>query len=146
MENPPSFARRLGLALLAGVLVALPATLRAGLFSPKGDTPAEKRQVVQKQRDEMLAELYKTKPELKARIAKAAGYGTFKQTDLNLFIMERTKVTDLGPLVAWAKADAEGSKRFAPFLRLYLKGNELTEQAKNEQLAALKAIGVRIDF
>ena len=69
-----------------------------------------------------------------------------KQTDLNLFIMERTKVTDLGPLVAWAKADSEGSKRFAPFLRLYLKGNELTEQAKNEQLAALKAIGVRIDF
>ena len=59
----------------------------AGLFSAKGDTPEEKRQVVLKQREEMLAELYKTKPELKARVAKAAGYATFKQTDMNLFIL-----------------------------------------------------------
>jgi hypothetical protein len=60
--------------------------------------------------------------------------------------MERTKVTDLAPLLAWAKADAEGSKRFAPFLRLYIKGNELSEAARTEQLPALKALGVRIDF
>ena len=37
----------------------------AGLFSPKGDSPEEKRQVVLKQREEMLAELYKTKPDSK---------------------------------------------------------------------------------
>jgi len=60
---------------------------RAGLFSPKGDSPEEKRQVVIKQRDEMLAELYKTKPELKDRIPKAAGYATFKQTEMNLFLL-----------------------------------------------------------
>jgi lipid-binding SYLF domain-containing protein len=59
----------------------------AGLFSPKGDTPDEKRQVILKQREEMLADLYKTKPELKARIGKAAGYATFKQTDMNLFLL-----------------------------------------------------------
>src|ERR1017187_6858986 len=59
----------------------------AGLFSPKGDSPAEKRQVVIKQRDEMLAELYKTKPELKDRIPKAVGYATFKQTEMNLFLL-----------------------------------------------------------
>ena len=35
----------------------------------------------------MLAELYKTKPELKDRIPKAAGYATFKQTDKNLFLL-----------------------------------------------------------
>ena len=59
----------------------------AGLFSPKGDSPEEKRQVVLKQREEMLADLYKTKPELKDRIPKAAGYATFKQTDMNLFLL-----------------------------------------------------------
>ena len=72
----------LGLALALGCLPSY-----AGLFSPKGDTPEEKRQVVLKQREEMLADLYKTKPELKDRIEKAAGYATFKQTDMNLFIL-----------------------------------------------------------
>jgi len=62
-------------------------SIHAGLFSPKGDTPEEKRQVVLKQREEMLAELYKTKPELKEKIEKAAGYATFKQTDMNLFLL-----------------------------------------------------------
>ena len=65
----------------------LPATLHAGLFCPKGDSAEEKRQVILKQRDEMLAELDKTKPELKDRIQKAAGYATFKQTDMNLFLL-----------------------------------------------------------
>lgn len=77
------------LLFLAAVLAALAlgSSAQAGLFSPKGDSPEEKRQVVLKQRDEMLAELYKTRPELKDRIQKAAGYATFKQTDLNLFIL-----------------------------------------------------------
>ena len=72
----------LSLALAIG-----PLTSHAGLFSPKGDSPEEKRQVVIKQRDEMLAELYKTKPELKDRIPKAAGYATFKQTEMHLFLL-----------------------------------------------------------
>jgi len=78
---------RLWRALLGCTLALLPGATQAGLFSPKGDTPDEKRQVVRQQRDEMLAELYKTKPELKARLAKAAGYATFKQTDMNLFLL-----------------------------------------------------------
>lgn len=72
----------LGLVLALGWMPG-----HAGLFSPKGETPEQKRQVVLKQRDEMLAELYKTKPGLKDRITKAAGYATFKQTDVNLFIL-----------------------------------------------------------
>lgn len=68
-------------ALLMGL------SAQAGLFGPKGDNDEEKRQTVLKQRDEMLAELYSTKPELKVRIAKAAGYATFKQTDVNLFLL-----------------------------------------------------------
>ncbi len=72
---------------LSLVLVFGPQPIYAGLFRPKGDNPEEQRQVVLKQREEMLAELYKTKPELKDRIQKAAGYGTFKQTDVNLFML-----------------------------------------------------------
>ena len=81
----PKRARVQPVALALALLALLPApTTQAGLFSPRGDSPEEKRQVVLKQRDEMLAELYKTKPELKDRIQKAAGYATFKQTDMNL--------------------------------------------------------------
>ena len=36
-------------------------------------------------------------------------------------------------------------ENFAPFLRLYLAGNPLSDAAKNEQLAALKTAGVRIE-
>jgi lipid-binding SYLF domain-containing protein len=87
MKHIPSFARVLGPVLLGSSLMLLPSAAPAGLFSPKGDSPEEKRQVVREQRDEMLAQLYKTKPELKARIPKAAGYATFKQTDVNLFLL-----------------------------------------------------------
>jgi hypothetical protein len=61
--------------------------LSAALFGPKGDSVGEKRQTVSKQRDEMLAELYRTKPEMKDRLKQAAGYATFKQTDVNLFLL-----------------------------------------------------------
>ena len=70
------------LLLLAGSFQA-----PAGLFGPKGGTDEEKRQSVRKQRDEMLAELYKTQPKLKDRIKKAAGYATFRQSDVNLFLL-----------------------------------------------------------
>jgi lipid-binding SYLF domain-containing protein len=87
MKYISSFARLLGPALLGSSLLLLPSATHAGLFSPKGDSPEEKRQVVRKQRDEMLAQLYQAKPELKERIPKAAGYATFKQTDVNLFLL-----------------------------------------------------------
>jgi hypothetical protein len=63
----------------------------------------------------------------------------------SMLLVERNKIADLAPLVAAAKADAEGRKQFAPFLRLYLAGNPLSEVAKNEQLAALKSAGVRVE-
>jgi lipid-binding SYLF domain-containing protein len=87
MNNILINRRRLGLALMVCAGLWLPQASRAGLFSPKGDSPDEKRQVVQKQREEMLGELYRTKPELKERMQKAAGYATFKQTDINLFLL-----------------------------------------------------------
>ena len=60
MNSMITLSRQLGLALLSGSLIFLPSALQAGLFGPKGDSPEEKRQVVLKQREEMMAELYNT--------------------------------------------------------------------------------------
>ena len=68
-----------------------------------------------------------------------------KQTDLKLLMIERNKIKDLKALVEAAKADAAGPKRFAPYLRLYLAGNPLSDSAKSAQFEALKAAGVRIE-
>jgi lipid-binding SYLF domain-containing protein len=87
VKRIPTIRQRLGAAALGCAVALLPSISYAGLFSPKGDTPEEKRQVIRQQRDEMLAELIKTKPELKDRVAKAVGYATFKQTDVNLFML-----------------------------------------------------------
>ncbi|MFO0889998.1 MAG: hypothetical protein U0790_12770 [Isosphaeraceae bacterium] len=74
-----------------------------------------------------------------------------KQTELKLLMIERNKVKSLKPLADAAKADAEGPKRFAPYLRLYLDGNPVKEAADKKeaeavkQLEALQAAGVRIE-
>ena len=65
---------------------------------------------------------------------------------VRLLILENNKLTDLAPFVAAVKADADGEKRFAPFLRLYLNGNPLSDAVKTAQFEALKAAGVKIDF
>src|SRR5207249_3645025 len=67
------------------------------------------------------------------------------QTDLRILALNKNKITDLGPLVKWAKADAEKDKRFAPYLRLYLAGNPLSDDAKTKQLPELKKVGVRLE-
>jgi lipid-binding SYLF domain-containing protein len=74
-------------ALVLALLTTLTPGTFAGLFGPKGDSVEEKRQTIRKQRDDMLAELYRTKPEMKDRLKQAAGYATFKQTDVNLFLL-----------------------------------------------------------
>ena len=66
------------------------------------------------------------------------------QTDLKILMLERNKITDLGPLVKAAQADAQGPKRFAPYLRLYIDGNPLSDAAKSDQLAEFKKAGVRV--
>jgi internalin A len=66
------------------------------------------------------------------------------QTELSLLMFENNRVADLTPLVNMCKADVEGQQRFAPFLRVYLKGNPLAEAARSKELDALKGYGVRI--
>lgn len=48
-------------------------------------------------------------------------------------------------MVDAAKADAAGPKLFAPYLRLYIEGNPLPDDARKSQVAALKEAGVRIE-
>lgn len=67
--------------------------------------------------------------------------GLEKIRDVRFLDMRNNKVTDLTPLIEACKRDAAGDTRFAPFLRLYLEGNE---GLKEEQLNELKEIGVRI--
>jgi lipid-binding SYLF domain-containing protein len=71
--------------LLLALLCAQPAV--AGLFGPNGKDVEEKKANVRSQRDEMLAEVYSTKPELKQTIANAAGYATFKNVNVNLLLL-----------------------------------------------------------
>jgi len=76
-----------------------------------------------------------------------------KLTDLSLFatsaprmllVLDKNQIADLAPLVESCKRDSEGEKRFAPFLRLYLIGNPLSDTAKGAQIEALKGYGVKI--
>jgi len=73
------------LITLTVTALALPAF--AGLFGPKGDSVKEKQAAVRKQRDEILAKLYAEHPEAKDKIKKAAGYGTFNNKNMNLFLL-----------------------------------------------------------
>lgn len=87
MNILPRFRRTAALAVaLAAVVLCLPVA-RGALFGPKGDNADEKRQTVRQQRDQMVAELLKAKPELKEKLAKAVGYATFNQKDVNLFLL-----------------------------------------------------------
>jgi internalin A len=62
--------------------------------------------------------------------------------NLYFLFLENNKIEDLAALVEMVEEDKE--RRFAPFLNLFLKGNPLSEKAKNEQLPRLKELGVRV--
>ncbi len=53
-------------------------------FAAAKPTIEEQRDEVREMRDEVLAELYKAKPETKARIRKAEGYAVFSNVGLNV--------------------------------------------------------------
>ena len=69
------------------VLLTVVGVVVAGCASPEGASVAEKRASVVDMRDEVLAELYREKPETKEKIAQAAGYGTFSNININLFLV-----------------------------------------------------------
>lgn len=61
----------------------------------------------------------------------------------SLVLLEDNQIKDLTPLYTAAKADLAGPKNWAPFLRLYLKGNRLSSASK-KQLAELEKEGMRV--
>jgi internalin A len=64
-------------------------------------------------------------------------------TEWRYLFLNDNKITDLSVLVAAAKKDFEGQKRFAPFWRLYIGDNPLSDAAK-AQLEELKKYGTRV--
>ena len=78
---------RMRVAILTLALFALAWPASSGLFGPMGDSNEEKRVLVRKQREEILAKLYASNPEAKEKIQKAAGYGTFNNKSMNLFLL-----------------------------------------------------------
>jgi lipid-binding SYLF domain-containing protein len=72
----------------ASFLLILPAVAAlAGCATSKGSTPEEKRQYSLKMRDEALADLYKEMPQVRERVAKAAGYGAFSNIGTNVIFV-----------------------------------------------------------
>ena len=73
--------------LCLALALAVASSAQAFLFGPKGDSNAEKKANIRKQRDEMLAQLYAANPDMKKVLKQAAGYATFKQMNVNLFLL-----------------------------------------------------------
>lgn len=67
-------------------------------------------------------------------------------TDLRLLILEENRLRDLQPLVEMAEKDVAGERRFAPFLRLYVKGNRLDGKKARGQIEQLRGFGVKVDY
>ncbi len=67
--------------------LAVAGSAHAWPFGPKGDSTAEKKANIRKQRNEMLAQLYASNPGMKRILNRAAGYATFKQVNVNLLLL-----------------------------------------------------------
>ena len=65
---------------------------------------------------------------------------------LHYLMLEGNAITDLTSLIAFCKKDADGEKRFAPYLMVYLTGNPLSAAAKKTQIADLKKVVHTVTF
>ena len=78
---------RLQHLMFALLVCAIAGTAFAGLTGPKGESNHEKRAAIRKERDEILAKLYKAHPEAKAKLEKAPGYATFNNKNLKIILI-----------------------------------------------------------
>jgi lipid-binding SYLF domain-containing protein len=69
-----------GLCCMATVFIV------SGCATTAGSTPAEKRQAVLSMKNEVLADLYKIRPEAKAQVAEAPGYAVFSNANINIIL------------------------------------------------------------
>ena len=70
---------------LALILMLL-GTLLGGCATTGGSTPLEKRQSILTMKDETLAQLYRIRPEARAKIAAAPGYAVFSNANVNVIL------------------------------------------------------------
>lgn len=67
-------------------------------------------------------------------------------TEWRYLFLTKNKITNLSVLTAMAKKDFEGEKRFAPFWKVYLGDNPLSDSAKTAQVAELQKYNVRVNL
>lgn len=61
-------------------------TLLGGCATTGGNTPQEKRQAILIMQEETLAELYRLRPDAKAKVAAAPGYAVFSNANINVVL------------------------------------------------------------
>ncbi len=66
---------------LCGLVIAL---MLGGCATTSGTAPHEKRQAILTMSSDVLAELYKVRPQAKAQIASAPGYAVFNNANINI--------------------------------------------------------------
>ena len=57
-----------------------------GCATTGGSTPKEQRQAILSMKNEVLSDLYKVKPDVKAQISSAPGYAVFSNTNINIIL------------------------------------------------------------
>lgn len=72
------------LSLLLGFTLLMPASPAFALFDSK--TPAQQRAEILKQNDQITERLYKLEPHARDLLAKSAGYATFSNFGMKIFI------------------------------------------------------------
>jgi len=83
ISSPTRFAL---LALLVAPSLLIIGGCRAA-NGAEGNSPAEKRSVIQTETTKTLGDLYAAKPDAKGKVAKAAGYGYFSNVNVNLLVL-----------------------------------------------------------
>ncbi|MEM6979773.1 MAG: leucine-rich repeat domain-containing protein [Planctomycetota bacterium] len=64
--------------------------------------------------------------------------------DLDLLILSGNPLSSIDPLVDMCQADAEGDRRFAPYLDVYLTPEQMESSALVDGLERLRRLGVRL--
>lgn len=72
-------------SLLVTAATALCLLTLTGFLGAKGDNPNEKRENIRSMQRQTLADLYKEKPGVKARLENAAGYAVFSNMNVRIF-------------------------------------------------------------
>ena len=72
-------------AISTGICIIL-ALIISGCATTGGTTPDEKRQAILSMKNEVLSDLYKIKPDVKAQLSSAPGYAVFSNTNVNIIL------------------------------------------------------------